>query len=88
MVSSGLDRRVEVAERAHDQDAAVLERRRDMLQQEQRRLVRDVEVVQDEHERPLGGRSHQERGRRVEEADSRGPRVGCPGLGQARKEFV
>ena len=74
-------RELDVAVGADEQQRASGKLARDELEQEQRSLVRPVQVVQDEHERPGATRSLQEARDRVEEA-----KAGLLGIGASRRD--
>ena len=65
------ERRIDVAIRADDQQPALAELTSHEPQQQQRGLVRGVEVVEHHHQRLRGRHALQEGGERIEQAEAR-----------------
>ena len=85
--SSARERRardgIDVSKGAEHEEMAGAELASDELQEQERRRVRGVEVVEHEHERPSLRGAPEELGGRVEEAEARAFGVGRLGLGQS-----
>ena len=68
-------RRIDVAVRADDQQAALAKLAGDELKKQERRLVGRVQVVEHEHQRPPGRRALQKGGHGIEEPEARSLRL-------------